>query len=143
NLASLCPASHLTDERMTRPRLLPDNFTLSLIGTVILASLLPVRDQAAEAVGWITSVAIGLLFFLHGAKLSSAAIISGMTHSRRRLVVFICTFIMFPLRGLALKPILSPLGGTERYLGLRCLCAVPATVQSAIAFTALARGSIP
>lgn len=128
---------------MTRPRLLPDNFTLSLIGTVILASLLPVRDQAAEAVGWITSVAIGLLFFLHGAKLSSAAIISGMTHWRLHLVVFICTFIMFPLLGLALKPILSPLVGTELYLGLLFLCALPATVQSAIAFTSLARGNIP
>lgn len=84
-----------------------------------------------------------MLFFLHGAKLSSAAIISGMTHWRLHLVVFICTFIMFPLLGLALKPILSPLVGTELYLGLLFLCALPATVQSAIAFTSLARGNIP
>jgi len=89
------------------------------------------------------SISTNMLFFLHGAKLSSAAIISGMTHWRLHLVVFICTFIMFPLLGLALKPILSPLVGTELYLGLLFLCALPATVQSAIAFTSLARGNIP
>lgn len=128
---------------MARPRLLPDNFTLSLLAVVILASFLPAQGQTAVAFGWITNLAIGLLFFLHGAKLSSTAIISGMTHWRLHLLVFSCTFIMFPLLGLALKPILSPLVGTELYLGILFLCALPATVQSAIAFTSLARGNIP
>ncbi|WP_022963480.1 bile acid:sodium symporter family protein [Halopseudomonas pelagia] len=128
---------------MARPRLLPDNFTLSLIAIVILASFLPAQGQTAVAFGWITNLAIGLLFFLHGAKLSSTAIVSGMTHWRLHLLVFTCTFIMFPLLGLALKPILSPLVGTELYLGILFLCALPATVQSAIAFTSLARGNIP
>ena len=128
---------------MARPRLLPDNFTLSLLAVVILASFLPAQGQTAVAFGWITNIAIGLLFFLHGAKLSSTAIISGMTHWRLHLLVFSCTFIMFPLLGLALKPILSPLVGTELYLGILFLCALPATVQSAIAFTSLARGNIP
>ncbi|PCC97884.1 bile acid:sodium symporter family protein [Halopseudomonas pelagia] len=128
---------------MARPRLLPDNFTLSLLAVVILASFLPAQGQTAVAFGWITNLAIGLLFFLHGAKLSSSAIISGMTHWRLHLLVFSCTFIMFPLLGLALKPILSPLVGTELYLGILFLCALPATVQSAIAFTSLARGNIP
>ncbi|MFT6464121.1 bile acid:sodium symporter family protein [Halopseudomonas sp.] len=128
---------------MARPRLLPDNFTLSLLAVVILASFLPAQGQTAVAFGWITNIAIGLLFFLHGAKLSSSAIISGMTHWRLHLLVFACTFIMFPLLGLALKPILSPLVGTELYLGILFLCALPATVQSAIAFTSLARGNIP
>ncbi|HCJ29111.1 MAG TPA: bile acid:sodium symporter, partial [Pseudomonas sp.] len=47
------------------------------------------------------------------------------------------------LLGLALKPLLTPLVGTELYLGMLYLCALPATVQSAIAFTSLARGNIP
>lgn len=51
--------------------------------------------------------------------------------------------MLFPLLGLALKPLLSPLIGKDLYMGMLYLCALPATVQSAIAFTSLARGNIP
>jgi solute carrier family 10 (sodium/bile acid cotransporter), member 7 len=128
---------------MTRPRFLPDNFTLTLIATVILASLLPASGQTAVAFGWVTNLAIALLFFLHGAKLSRQAIVAGAGHWRLHLLVFSLTFVLFPLLGLALKPVLSPLIGKDLYMGMLYLCALPATVQSAIAFTALARGNIP
>src|SRR5690606_22242581 len=127
---------------MARPRLLPDNFTLCLIAAMVLASLLPVQGQAAVVFGWITNLAIGLLFFMHGAKLSRDAIWAGAMHWRLHLLVFSCTFILFPLLGLALKPLLAPLMGHELYLGMLFLCALPATVQSAIAFTSLARGNV-
>ncbi|WP_322616623.1 bile acid:sodium symporter family protein [Pseudomonas sp. BIC9C] len=128
---------------MTRPRLLPDNFTLTLIGVVTLASLLPVSGQVAVGFGWLTNIAIALLFFLHGAKLSRESIIAGAGHWRLHLLVFSLTFVVFPLLGLALKPLLSPLIGNDLYMGMLYLCALPATVQSAIAFTSLARGNIP
>ncbi|MDF9778178.1 bile acid:sodium symporter family protein [Pseudomonas baetica] len=128
---------------MTRPRLLPDNFTLTLIGVVTLASLLPASDQVAVGFGWLTNIAIALLFFLHGAKLSRESIIAGAGHWRLHLLVFSLTFVLFPLFGLALKPLLSPLIGNDLYMGMLYLCALPATVQSAIAFTSLARGNIP
>ena len=128
---------------MTRPRFLPDNFTLTLIATVILASLLPASGQTAVAFGWVTNLAIALLFFLHGAKLSRQAIVAGAGHWRLHLLVFSLTFVLFPLLGLALKPVLSPLIGKDLYMGMLYLCALPATVQSAIAFTSLARGNIP
>jgi sodium/bile acid cotransporter 7 len=128
---------------MTRPRFLPDNFTLALIATVIIASLLPASGQTAVAFGWVTNLAIALLFFLHGAKLSRQAIVAGAGHWRLHLLVFSLTFVLFPLLGLALKPVLSPLIGKDLYMGMLYLCALPATVQSAIAFTSLARGNIP
>ena len=128
---------------MTRPRFLPDNFTLTLIATVLLASLLPASGQTAVAFGWVTNLAIALLFFLHGAKLSRQAIVAGAGHWRLHLLVFSLTFVLFPLLGLALKPLLSPLIGKDLYMGMLYLCALPATVQSAIAFTSLARGNIP
>ncbi|WP_122482647.1 bile acid:sodium symporter [Pseudomonas orientalis] len=128
---------------MTRPRFLPDNFTLALIATVVLASLLPASGQTAVAFGWVTNLAIALLFFLHGAKLSRQAIVAGAGHWRLHLLVFSLTFVLFPLLGLALKPLLSPLIGNDLYMGMLYLCALPATVQSAIAFTSLARGNIP
>ncbi|MCY1408188.1 hypothetical protein D9M71_235070 [compost metagenome] len=128
---------------MARPRLLPDNFTLALIATVAAASLLPCTGQVAVVFSWITNAGIALLFFLHGAKLSRQAVIAGATHWRLHLLVFCCTFVLFPILGVLLKPLLSPLVTPELYLGMLYLCALPATVQSSIAFTSLARGNIP
>src|SRR5690606_5869028 len=90
-----------------------------------------------------TNLAIGLLFFLHGAKLSTQAVVAGMTHWRLHGLVFACTFLLFPALGLALLPVLEPMVGTELYIGMLYLCALPATVQSAIAFTSMARGNVP
>ena len=128
--------------RMARPRFLPDNFTLTLIAVVITASLLPCRGSAAVAFNAITNIAIGLLFFMHGAKLSREAIVAGITHWRLHLLVLAATFVMFPVLGVALRPLLQPLVTPDLYVGILFLCALPATVQSAIAFTAMARGNV-
>lgn len=127
---------------MSLRRFLPDAFTQTLLAVVLIATVLPASGQVAVAFEWITDLAIALLFFLHGAKLSRQAILAGAGHWRLHLLVFACTFVLFPLLGLALKPLLAPLIGSELYLGMLYLCALPATVQSAIAFTSLARGNI-
>jgi sodium/bile acid cotransporter 7 len=128
---------------MARPKFLPDNFTLALVCTVGLASVLPGRGQTAVAFDWITNIAIGLLFFLHGAKLSREAIVAGATNWRLHVVVMLSTFVMFPLVGLALKPVLSPLVTPALYVGILFLTALPSTVQSSIAFTSIAKGNVP
>ncbi|GGJ93428.1 bile acid:sodium symporter family protein [Pseudomonas matsuisoli] len=127
---------------MARPRFLPDNFTLTLLAVVAVATVLPCSGQVAVAFSWITNLAIALLFFMHGAKLSREAILAGAGHWRLHLVVFACTFVLFPLIGVALKPVLAPAVGMELYLGILYLCALPSTVQSSIAFVSLARGNI-
>ena len=124
-------------------RLLPDRFTLYLICTVIIASIVPAHGKGVAVFGWITNIAVGLLFFLHGARLSREAVIAGLTHWKLHLTIFSATFLMFPLLGLALKPVLEPLVTPELYLGILFLCCLPATVQSAIAFTSMARGNVP
>ncbi|TCS37814.1 sodium/bile acid cotransporter 7 [Paucimonas lemoignei] len=116
---------------------------LILLAIIVAASVVPARGQFAVYMGWLTNAAITLLFFLHGAKLSTKAVIAGLSHWRLHALVFACTFLMFPLLGLALKPVLLPLIGQELYVGMLYLCALPATVQSAIAFTSMARGNIP
>jgi sodium/bile acid cotransporter 7 len=128
---------------MTRPKFLPDNFTLALVGTVTLASLLPCRGEVGVAFNSLTDVAIGLLFFLHGAKLSREAIVAGATNWRLHVVVLASTFVLFPLLGLALKPILSPIVTPELYIGILFLCTLPSTVQSSIAFTSMGKGNVP
>jgi solute carrier family 10 (sodium/bile acid cotransporter), member 7 len=128
---------------MSRPRFLPDNFTLALIGTLVLASLLPCRGAALKAVDQLTNVAIAALFFLHGAKLSRQAVIAGASHWRLHALVLLTTFVVFPLFGLALRPLLSPLVTPALYAGILFLCTLPSTVQSSIAFTAIAKGNVP
>jgi len=124
-------------------RFLPDNFTLAMIATVILASLLPCTGAGAVIFNDITRVAVALLFFLHGAKLSREAVIAGITHWRLHLLVLLLTFALFPLLGLLLKPLLQPLITPDLYLGILFLCMLPSTVQSSIAFTSAARGNVP
>ncbi|MDR3419087.1 MAG: bile acid:sodium symporter [Nevskia sp.] len=120
-----------------------DRFTLALLATVGTATLLPARGAAAALFEHATVAAIALLFFLHGAKLSREAIVAGATHWRLHLTVFAATFGLFPLLGLALRPLLAPLVTPELYLGVLFVCALPATVQSSIAFTSIARGNVP
>jgi sodium/bile acid cotransporter 7 len=123
-------------------RLSLDTYTLLLLGMVILASLLPASGTAAIALGHMTTLAIGLLFFLHGAKLSREALVAGLTNWRLHLLVLACTFVMFPLLGLVLKPLALLLLTPDLYLGVLFLCVLPSTVQSSIAFTAMARGNV-
>lgn len=120
-----------------------DAFTIILTVVVLIATFLPARGIAAQGFGILTMLAIALLFFLHGAKLSRQAIVAGITHWRLHLLVFAFTFVAFPLIGLALRPLLGPLLGQPLTLGVLYLCALPGTVQSAIAFTSLARGNVP
>ena len=128
---------------MVRPRFLPDNFTLLLVITVVIASLLPCKGEVAKGFNVVTTISIGLLFFLHGAKLSREAVIEGAMHWRLHLTVLAFSFVLFPVLGLVFKPIFLPLVTPDLYLGILFLCTLPSTVQSSIAFTSVARGNVP
>lgn len=119
-----------------------DRFTILLIVMVVLATFLPVHGQVADIFGKITTIAIAILFFLHGAKLSREAIIEGVLHWRLHAVVFAFTFAVFPILGLLAKPILLPLLGQALYWGFLFMCFLPSTVQSSIAFTSVAKGNV-
>lgn len=115
-------------------------YVIALFSMVVLASLLPVRGVAAEGLSVIVKLAIALLFFLHGAKLSREAVVAGVTHWRLHLTILAFTFVMFPVLGL----VASKLGVLSSTLaaGMLFLCCLPSTVQSSIAFTSIARGNV-
>ncbi|RKJ98844.1 bile acid:sodium symporter family protein [Alicycliphilus denitrificans] len=127
---------------MARSRLLPDNFTLALVATVALASVLPASGAVGAFFEKATVAVVALLFFMHGAKLSREAVLAGLGHWRLHVLVVASTFALFPLLGWGLRPVLQPLVTPELYMGVLFLCVLPATVQSAIAFTAVARGNM-
>lgn len=120
-----------------------DRFSLLLLATVALASLLPCEGAGARVFHAITVAAIALLFFLHGAKLSREAIVAGATHWRLHLLILALTFALFPLLGLAAQAAAQPLLAPGLAAGLLFLTLLPSTVQSSIAFTAMAGGNVP
>jgi solute carrier family 10 (sodium/bile acid cotransporter), member 7 len=127
---------------MKKFRFLPDMMTMLLVSVVVVASLFPCEGQVAKGFHTLTTFMIGLLFFMHGAKLSREAVVAGLTHWRLHLLVLGFTFVFFPLLGLILKPALLLVLTPDLYLGILFLCVLPSTVQSSIAFTAVARGNV-
>lgn len=119
-----------------------DHFTVLLFVVVGLASLWPVPAPATVAFNHLTDIAIALLFFLQGARLPREAILQGLTHWRLQLFIFAATFLLFPVLGLMLRPIVEPLLTPNLYLGMLYICILPSTVQSSIAFTSMARGNV-
>lgn len=120
-----------------------DPFLIKLLVAVLIASLLPARGDSADVLNWLTTFAIALLFFMHGARLSRDAIVSGMMHWRLHATIFAMTFVLFPVLGLLGAPLTRLYLTPELQSGLLFLCCLPATVQSAIAFTSMARGNVP
>ncbi|MCI3223469.1 bile acid:sodium symporter family protein [Streptomyces sp. NP-1717] len=135
------PSPRSVRRRFTR---LPvDPYILALLGTVALAALLPASGTTADVAGGATTGAVALLFFLYGARLSTREALDGLKSWRLHLTVLACTFLMFPLLGLAARGLVPFVLTPELYSGLLFLCLVPSTIQSSIAFTSMARGNVP
>lgn len=120
-----------------------DLYPLALIGAVVVSSVLPARGMLAAALPALTVAAVALVLFLHGLRLSRPAMIAGATNWRLHAVVTVFTFGAFPLLGLALHALLPHALPSSLWTGVLFLCLVPSTVQSSIAFTAIASGNVP
>lgn len=120
-----------------------DPFTITLITVVLLASFFPAEGGFVPFFEGLTTAAIALLFFMHGAKLSREAIIAGGSHWRLHLWVMCSTFVVFPVLGVLFAWWAPVNVDPMLYTGFLYLCILPATVQSAIAFTSLAGVMLP
>lgn len=125
-----------------RFRFRPDSFLLLIIAMAIIGTLLPVHGVGVSVGTWVSRVTVGMLFFLHGTRLERQEAIDGLKHWRLHLVILACTYVVFPLIGIALRPLTPALIGPDLYRGILWICVVPATVQSAVNFTSIARGNI-
>jgi len=123
-------------------RLIPDRFVLMLLLTVAVSAVLPVTGQAAVYAGYGVSVAIFLLFFLHGLRLPRAEVIVAMKNWRLQGLIFAFTFAFMPLLGLVASQAPAGLLPHGLVIGLLFLGILPSTVQSAISYSSLAGGNI-
>ncbi len=131
-------------KRLHWPNWMPiDPYILLLLGTVGIAALFPARGTAADVASGASTAAIAFLFFLYGARLSTREALDGLKHWRLHVTVLACTFVIFPLLGLAARGLVPVLLTHPLYQGLLFLTLVPSTIQSSIAFTSIARGNVP
>jgi sodium/bile acid cotransporter 7 len=116
---------------------------LLILLTVGVAAVLPARGPWAGGFAHAATVAIGLLFFLYGARLSTREALAGLSHWRLHGTVLAATFVLFPLLGLAVQLLPATVLPRNLALGVLFLCCLPSTVQSSIAFTSVAKGNVP
>lgn len=118
-----------------------DPLLLMILLAVLLAVTFPAQGDLARGFDLATKLAIGLLFFLYGARLSPQEALAGLKNWRLHGTILAFTYLIFPLLGLVLFP-LQGLLGQELYLGLLFMTLLPSTVQSSVAFTSIARGNV-
>jgi sodium/bile acid cotransporter 7 len=123
-------------------RLSIDPYIASIIGMVVVASVLPAQGVGLTLASGAGTAAIALMFFLQGARLSPQAALAGARHWRLHAVVLGSTFLIFPAIGLTLHALAPKLLTAPLWAGLLMLCLLPSTVQSSIAFTSIARGNV-
>jgi sodium/bile acid cotransporter 7 len=121
-----------------------DWFLIGILCAAFLAWLFP--DPGIRG-SWLhpeilTTAGLVMVFFLHGLALPFEKIKAGILHWRLHLAVQATTFIFFPLCGLAALALFAPSASPEVKTGFFFLCALPSTVSSSVALTAVAHGNV-
>lgn len=119
-------------------------YVLSLVAAATLGLLFPEPGSKGGflRLDTITQLGVMLVFFLHGANLAPKNLRQGVVNWRLHLFVQGTTYVFFPLLGALIF-----FGGrnflpADLLLGLFYLCALPSTITSSVAMTALAHGNI-
>lgn len=120
-------------------------FLVALFSMILLASLWPAlgRTGGLLHLDALSDGGVALIFFLTGLGLSLKELGGGLLRWRVHLLVQLSTFVMFPLLGVALTLAFSRWLPPDLALGFAYLCALPSTISSSIAMTAMARGNVP
>ncbi len=123
-------------------RIFADRFVLLLLGTIILASILPVRGEAADVAALISSAAIFLLFLLNGVRLPRDEVLHGVRNWQLQGAIFLFVFGAMPIMGWGMSHVFDNVLPATLALGLLFTGILPSTVQSAAAYCALAKGNV-
>jgi sodium/bile acid cotransporter 7 len=121
-----------------------DPFFVAMLAAIALAAVAPGLGARGGPlhIGLLTQVGVALVFFLHGAALSRAALKLGAANWQLHLLVQGTTFLLFPLLGAALYFAAKPFAPAEVLLGLFFLCVLSSTISSSVAMTAMAKGDV-
>lgn len=133
---------------MTAPtvkKLRPDWFFWAMIGAVVLSALAPRVGMTGGPLRSevVTKYGVMIAFFVYGLTLSFAALKGGALNWRLHLAVQAGTFLLFPLLGWIGVKLAGASISPHLASGIIYLCALPSTISSSVALTAVARGNVP
>jgi len=122
-----------------------DWFLAGMITAVILATLFPEFGASGGAMhaDTVSDAGIFLVFMLHGLALSTRSLCEGMSRWKLHLLVQSLTFVAFPLLFIPFRAAFSGIIPEGLMLGFLYLCALPSTIQSSVAMTAIGKGNVP
>jgi sodium/bile acid cotransporter 7 len=125
-------------------RVLKDWFLLGMIGAVVLATLAPEIGRSGGPLRADVAANVGIfsVFFLHGVGLSTERLRAGVTRWKLHLLVQAFTFGVFPLLFLGFRAAARGVVPPDLMLGFLYLAALPSTISSSVAMTAIARGNV-
>ncbi|WP_338446017.1 bile acid:sodium symporter family protein [Pelagerythrobacter marensis] len=110
--------------------------------TIALATVLPATGVGREIAQGISNLAIFLLFFLNGLRLSRADVLRGLGHGRFLLPLAAWCFGAMAAAGMALSHLADARLPEEIAIGFLFLGTLASTVQSATAYSSLAGGNV-
>lgn len=123
-------------------RLRPDPFIVALLAAAVIGSFAPAGGTWLDVLQRASVAAIGLLFFLYGARLSTAETLAGITHWRLHGAILGTTYVVLPLLGLAAQLLEPSILRPSLAQGVLVLSLVPSTVQSCVVYTRIAGGNV-
>jgi sodium/bile acid cotransporter 7 len=119
-----------------------DPFVVAILLALVVGIVVPIPDGVRGTLDVVADVAVALLFLLYGARLPTREILRSLTNWKLQGALQVATFVVFPLVGLGLSAVVGPLVGQSVAIGLLCVSLLPSTVNSAVAFTSVARGDV-
>ncbi len=126
-------------------RMVRDWFLAGMLGAVVLATLLPDLGASGGALhaDMLGNAGIFLIFLFHGAGISPESMRHGMSRWKLHTMVQLTTFVVFPLLWFGFRFAFDELVPADLMLGFLYLCALPSTISSSVAMTAIAHGNVP
>lgn len=117
-------------------------FILALLTAILIAYLFPQGPEILP-LKRITDIGIGFIFLFYGLKLSPSQFKMGFLNYRVHILIQLSTFVAFPLLAFLFLPFFEEGTGSQIWLALFFLAALPSTVSSSIVMVSLAKGNLP
>ncbi|GIG24599.1 bile acid:sodium symporter family protein [Cellulomonas denverensis] len=119
-----------------------DPLVMMIIAVFLLGLFAPATGALATGVDRVSTVAVILLFFLYGARMSTGEVWAGLRNWRLQGGMLAATYLVFPVLGLAVQFLPESVLPSELQTGLLYLSLLPSTIQSSVVFTSIARGNV-
>lgn len=120
-------------------------FLVAMLFAILLAVIIPDVGKSGGRldIDELTSIGIGLIFFLHGIGLSPKALRNGISHWRLHLFIQSATFVLYPLLWVVFGQGLLALMPSALAFGFCFLFVLPSTISSSVTMTAIGKGNMP